>query len=127
MFLDTQTLAPIELDVEIETPNAVRLLWTPRGQSANGHFQILGAVSDTLFCDGFDAPCIEAALLNPSIDIATANRAVSDFVVSGLQAGQRYRFTILSISEPNPSVFPFYFQPNRLVSDPSGAVGITLP
>lgn len=126
-FHDTQTLAPTALQVQVHAPNAVRLQWTPRGLSDNGSFQILGAPSDTLFCDGFDEPCIEAALLDPPIDILTPNRLATEQVISGLQPGQRYRFIVLSVSEPNPSPFSFFFQPNRVISDPPVPVGITLP
>jgi Leucine-rich repeat (LRR) protein len=126
-FSLTQTRAPFPVMVQADVPGSVRLQWTPRGQVGGGRFQVLGAASPTLFCDGFDAPCIEEALLAPTVDIETANRGVTEQVVGGLQPGLRYRFMVLSISEPNPSATPFFFQPNRVISDPSGVVGITLP
>ncbi len=126
-FNAAQTQAPTAIQVQVHAPDAVRLQWTPRGLVGNGSFQILGAPSDTLFCDGFGEPCIEAALVEPPIDILTPNRFVNEQVVSGLQPGQRYRFIVLSISEPAFSPFGFLVQPNRVISDPPVPIGITLP
>jgi hypothetical protein len=127
-FIESQTLPPEALQIQAIAPDTVRLQWQARGRSGNGYFQIVGAASDTLFCDGFDASCLESALQSPTIEIETPTRSVVQQDVSGLIPGQRYRFVVFSVSEPTPNlIFPLFDQPNRIVSDPSTVVGLSLP
>ena len=126
-FLDTQALAPENVTATVLDADSVRLQWTPRGQVSNGRFHVLGGPSDTLFCDGFDAPCVEPAVLAGPIHVETVSRSVTQATVDGLSPGVRHRFVVLSVSEPADNAYLFFDQANRVSSDPSHAVGVTLP
>lgn len=125
-FRATQTRAPINPSAEWIDADSVRLRWTPQGQTGEGRFQILGGPSDTLFCDSFDAVCVEPVVLAGSINVYTQDRNVNELVINGLDSTTRYRFIVLSVSEPVITSGPFLFfvQPNRLIGGPVSVFGV---